>query len=51
MQDLSYSAANRYLIKERSGASYCSVSIREAFLKFNNKNISFSTFYKFSNIL
>ena len=46
METLSTIASNRFLIKLNKNALYCSVSLLEAYSKFN-QNISFSTFYKY----
>ena len=48
MESLSTIAANRYLKKIDKNAYYCSISMIEAFSKFEfNNTMSFSTFYKY----
>ncbi len=48
MESISNIAANRYLKKLKENAFYCSISIMEAYSKFESKTeLSFSTFYKY----
>ena len=50
MESISSIAANRFLIKTQKNAFYCSVSLVEAFSRYNSilySGISYSSFYKY----